>query len=190
MPLDWGSVPDWIASVSASSALTFAALAVRAANKTNRQQAMQIETQRQQIADRKEADREVQLRAQASLVATWYSDGAAIIANSSSLPIFDVYLYAKKNRGNGWEVNGNGAMIVVPPGQSRVQIFETDASEYEQPSRTSDVELHAQRMIEIFFMDATGNIWFRDFFGLLSEADPVCYGQASNDYVQKRNAGY
>jgi hypothetical protein len=89
MPIDWGSVPDWLAGGGATAALLWARKAAIAAARTDERQGIQLAAFEQ---DRK--------RAQAERVAVWFDytrDNKAhhrlVMRNASNLPVYELLIW-------------------------------------------------------------------------------------------------
>lgn len=174
MNIDWGSAPDWIAGIGATSALVFAALAVRAANQQNRHQADQLARLEE---DQRERDRD-RHRAQAEKVAAWHERisemggpspfptvyDAFIVRNASDVPVYSVWVAASGPR-RDHENFAVGNLDVVPPGSHSIEM-----------RHVSDLKVSEfTPRVLVMFRDSGGRCWRRRENGLLEECDEATW---------------
>jgi hypothetical protein len=140
--VNYGSVPDWIASVGTVLGLLWAVWLYRRELQRNR--------------DRDDGAR----RAQASLVSAWFEpvdelSRRVIIANESSLPVSEVGVLVPSPIGGP----GNLAVGLVPPKGRRVY----DLNGYRE-------RLFWPIPLDMWFVDSGGTRWHRDDSGVLRES--------------------
>lgn len=150
--VDWGSVPDWIAALGATSALIFAFLAVRATRKTNEYQAQQIEA----------LERE-RIQSQASKVIASYRAGEAesnilySIHNASDLPVFDALVFAYRDR--------------TPRCLEKAFFLNNAPPGITESLPTQSAIDGGNRWIGMLFLDTGYHLWLRSFSGKLKQID-------------------
>ena len=189
--LSWGDFPTWVMAITTLLAFLAAAFAgLVAYDLLNVETARDLKAaeqrlfaaeERKRLADERTAQREADLRAQASKVTAWFSrirvednrgmSWGATISNASELPILDVrvfYYWVNDLRdGSPWTTEQRYASVdrirVIPPGQLRGQ---------ELPERVRSMAQECNDnvyLVGVEFTDANGVRWFRDERGALHD---------------------
>lgn len=150
----FGVLADWFTGIVAAVALFFAARAAKAARDTNTAQQQTLKLQQQQFQDLEYERRQ----SQASRVSYWWVDPTRIaISNTSESPIYQIgYLNPKKKT---YHVRRT---VIVGLGAS--------PSTVELDDPVSEDESWDARL---YFSDATGRRWTRDYLGVLTQCNKM-----------------
>jgi hypothetical protein len=164
--VDWGDVPTWVGSVSATFALLGAFMAVWQATKVYKLERARDEETRLERVDRERTDR----RKQAARVSAWLDQVrsqrsetlpiyAFAVRNASDLPVYDVRLSTSMVTEQSVMAEAEDHILVLPPSDSPRLVPILDCKEGSSPA--SGVLLR--------FTDAAGVRWERNMMGVLKE---------------------
>lgn len=171
--VDWGTVPDWLAGVGALAAVVFAAMAARAALRTNDQQTYQLAQLERSEQRRADTER----RALASSVTAWVRaerDEPAEVnfINGGRLPVYNlaVVLTCSSQRATiHYAVRGPHADPIM---MKRVTLELRRMLSEEGVRENNDWQPLVARgllTVAISFMDSNGSWWARYAEGELTE---------------------
>lgn len=176
--LDYGTVPDWFSGLGATLALLFAFFAVRAAQRTNQQQTIQLA----RLEDDQRRRDETERARQAVQVASWITEDANrkwqyILNNVSGLPIHNVIVYAEgvlaTNHGEArpsGEIINVQRVLMVPP-------CSADSPVYMDIHWVATINRNHLPLVGILFRDCAGAHWERrptGEFTFLDDAQADC----------------
>jgi hypothetical protein len=173
--VDWGSIPEWLASLAAIFALTFGALAARAAWDTARSHSVQL--QFLEDADRRRA--EAARKWQAGKFAVWVrmgEEGKPQVAcfNGSGLPVYKLRISliidgGVVGRPVVYSVKGPDAEPGVLNYASRcvLQLASNELGQGESPPDWDGVYRDGRIGLRIEFLDSNGIEWVREADGRL-----------------------
>jgi hypothetical protein len=161
--IDWGSVPDWLASIGTVGALLLTYRLLRHELAAWRADRVEQEHQRGEA-----------LRAQARTVASWIEDVSndgesvwiAYVSNSSAAPVFSCEIQVTEPLHPQDGPTPGAFFAVVPPGGQRS--WRLDRAWFSDEAET----IHALNT-QVRFTDSQGRHWRRNWYG---ELEPTSDG--------------
>ena len=162
MIFDLGSIPDWLTAIGAVLALIFARAAARAAQRTNQQQAAQL----QQLEAAEQRREEVQRQRQAENLAFWVAligedeyRPAIRIMNANRNPLYECTLYCISPMGAASitlnVVEPNVEPRIIQRFTERVRQLFSDGADFLALMDNNDM------LVSGTFRDAANHWWYR-----------------------------